>query len=125
MNKVAGEPLSDMFTCTPETQAGDIVEIIGDMSVQPISSQGSANVVGEVISRHSASNYGCLDPETCVVVSSFVLRRTRVSGAAVPVGPFCFGAGNAVFPVADGQVKHGMAITHATDVGQPVETLEF
>jgi hypothetical protein len=135
--------LSLNFPCADTITEGNVVEITGDYTIAVPSAAGSLNIVGTVARKRgyllSNANNAWPTPEggvtggapaECTVETRFREHRDdRVSGAAVPVGPFVFDATGKVIPYAAGthdpSAIRGLVIVHAAASGATVETLEY
>lgn len=120
MEQKLQDVLAVKFTCAGTEVKGDMVEITGDLTVAVPTAAGSIKIVGKVARRYGTE---------CTVETPYRERRSdRVSGAAVPVGPFVFNATGKVIAydadVHSPLAVRGLVITAANAGDVAVETLE-
>ena len=123
MKQKLNNVLAVSFICAPTVKVGDIVEISDAKTVAVLTATNSIKTVGCVCKHRDT------DTE-CTVETRFRERRDdRVSGEALVVGAFVFGADNTIWQYVaathDPAAIAGLVITTATDAGQIVETLEL
>lgn len=112
MNKELHDILAHAFICPANVSVGDRVKISAANTVALLTDPAdSVYDVGEV-TKHQA------DDLKCTVATPYRrLRDNRISGAAVPVGPFVFGAANAVFGYSPAAAaRHDGTATGPVDV---------
>ena len=104
------------LACSDALTTGDIVEIIGDLSVAVSTSAASVNIIGIVARKQgylesNANNAWPIpnggvsggDPAECTIETRFNKRRDdRISGMAMPVGPFIMGGDGLAYPYLQG-----------------------
>lgn len=123
LNKV----LAINLACSDTLTTGDMVEIVGDLTVAVPTSPASVNIIGTIVRKSgylesSANNAWPVpnggvsggNPAECTIETRFNKRRNdRVSGMAMPVGPFIMGADGLAYPY----VKGSPAVITGTTTG--------
>ena len=113
--------LNIAFDYDVEPSVGDRVKIASGRKVAALTSVGDPLEIGEVLSVRNAL-------KECVVrVKYNGNRQDRLSGDALPIGPFVWGPGSKAHPF-DPETHHeinGIALTPATAADQLIEVLEW
>jgi|WetSurMetagenome_2_1015567.scaffolds.fasta_scaffold1007786_1 hypothetical protein len=123
--------LAVAFTCQATDVVGDVVQIKSDNTVEKVDDAGSTKIVGTVVKKITAGEYGWDGAATtCTVETRFRCRRDdRISGAAIAVGPFVFDGD--MKAIAYSSASHspaaiaGLCIKSANAGDVAIETLEY
>jgi len=123
MYQKRSEVLALTLACPTTVAVGDVVVIGSDLTVAAISAAGHTSILGTVVQHLD-------DAATCTVETRFRERRDdRVSGAAIPVGPFVWdSAGKAIAYNAathDSAAIAGLCIKSANAGNAAIETVEY
>lgn len=110
--------LSVCLPCAATDALGDVVELLGDNLVGKLENTASKAIVGEIVKKVTAGQYGWDSAEEAASIETpFTMHRDdRVSGAACVAGPFVYNAAGKVINYA------GAAAAKATGtVAEPYE----
>lgn len=123
MKQKLSDVLAIELSCPANIAVGDVVTISASKEVIKLAAAGALNIVGTVCVHKNGAT-------SCTIETRFRERRDdRVSGAAVPVGPFVWDATGKVIAYDannhDPAAIAGLVITPAGNADEVVETLEY